>query len=64
MSEVPIPPQILALNIQGLVPTTGASKAAYKVSALKEFLQDQSGFIPIISLTESWCKTYHSNAQN
>ena len=45
------------------MPTTGASKAAWKVTSLKDFLNDQIGFIPIISITESWCKTYHSKAQ-
>ena len=30
---------------------------------LKDYLQDHIGFIPIISVTESWCKKYHSDAQ-
>lgn len=54
---------MVVLNIQGLVPTTGASKASFKIEYLKDLVSDNAGFIPIVSITESWCKSYHSDAQ-
>ena len=54
---------MLVLNAQGIVPETRKSKSAWKMEGLRDFVANQSAFIPIISITESWCKSYHSRAQ-
>ena len=54
---------MVVLNAQGIVPKTRTSKAAWKMDYLRDFVASHSGFIPIISITESWCKSYHSDAQ-
>ena len=54
---------MLVLNAQGIVPETRKSKSAWKMDGLRDFVASQSAFIPIISITESWCKSYHSRAQ-
>ena len=54
---------MVLLNAQGLVPKTRKSKAAFKIDDLRDFVANHSAFIPILSITESWCKSYHSRAQ-
>ena len=42
---------------------TGKSNSAWKMNYFRDFVANHSGFIPVISITESWCKSYHSDAQ-
>ena len=53
---------MLMLNIQGMSPDQ-SSKSFWKIPYLEEFIQDSTEFIPFLSVTETWTKTYMKNAQ-
>ena len=50
------------LNIQGMS-VDRRSKCAWKIDSLRQFIKEQSSFIPVICITESGLKGYMSNSQ-
>ena len=56
------PPAMAILNIQGLVPDR-RSKQAWKIDYLRDYVSKSKQFLPIILLTETWLKSYHTGAQ-
>ena len=54
---------MLILNAYGLVPNARSKEPIWKPRFLKEFIDDHKQFIPVIMLTETHLKTYHSDKQ-
>ena len=53
---------MIILNIQGMA-VDAKSKSSYKLEYLRDFLKSHKAFVPVIAITESWLKSYVSDAQ-
>ena len=53
---------MIILNIQGMA-VDAKSISSYKLEYLRDFLKSHKAFVPVIAITESWLKSYVSDAQ-
>ena len=53
---------MLTLNIQGMTPGP-SSKSYWKLPYLQELVNECPDFVPFISITETWAKSYNTDSQ-
>lgn len=53
---------VLVINIQGIVPSL-SSKSHWKLDYLSTILNNSDKYFPFVFLTETWCKSYMTDAQ-
>ena len=53
---------MIVFNIEGMI-VDARAKSMWKIEYLRDFLQTNKGFVPIIAITETWLKSYVKDAQ-